>query len=89
MQDRGPGIPEAFRTRIVQKFAQADASDTRQKGERGLGLGISKAIVERFGGSMDFVSAPDQPGTTLPFAPWWGAKSRRTLLGQLRENPYL
>ncbi|MFS8853865.1 MULTISPECIES: sensor histidine kinase [unclassified Synechococcus] len=75
VQDRGPGIPEAFRTCIFQKFAQADASDTRQKGETGLGLGISKAIVERSGGSMDFVSTPDQPGTTLPFAPWWEQKA--------------
>ncbi len=45
--DRGPGIPEEFRGRIFGRFAQADASDTRKKGGTGLGLNISKSIVER------------------------------------------
>src|SRR5690606_1526815 len=42
--DRGPGISEEFRTRIFGKFAQADASDTRQKGGTGLGLNIVAQI---------------------------------------------
>lgn len=72
VQDRGPGIPEEFRSRIFQKFAQADSSDTRQKGGTGLGLSISKAIVERFGGTIGFVSQPDQLGTTFFFTlPLW------------------
>ncbi|MEN9230303.1 MAG: PAS domain S-box protein [Thermostichus sp. DG02_5_bins_236] len=74
VQDRGPGIPEEFRSRIFQKFAQADSSDTRQKGGTGLGLSISKAIIERFGGSIGFVSnlAPDRQGTTFHFTlPQW------------------
>ncbi len=52
--DHGPGIPEEFRSRIFQKFAQADSSDTRQKGGTGLGLSISKAIVEHHGGEIGF-----------------------------------
>lgn len=58
VQDHGPGIPKEFRQRIFQKFSQADSSDTRQKGGTGLGLNISKAIVERMGGSIGFGSAP-------------------------------
>lgn len=54
--DHGPGIPEEFRKRIFQKFAQADSSDTRQKGGTGLGLSISKAIVEKHGGQIGFES---------------------------------
>jgi len=54
--DSGPGIPEEFRKRIFQKFSQADTSDTRQKGGTGLGLNISRAIVERMGGSVGFTS---------------------------------
>ncbi len=54
VRDRGPGIPEEFRKRIFQKFSQADSSDTRQKGGTGLGLNISRAIIERLGGSIGF-----------------------------------
>jgi PAS domain S-box-containing protein len=57
--DHGQGIEQKFRERIFQKFAQADSSDTRQKGGTGLGLSISRAIVERHHGSIDFNSAPD------------------------------
>jgi PAS domain S-box-containing protein len=54
--DKGPGIQEEFRSRIFQKFSQADSSDTRQKGGTGLGLSICKEIVERMGGRIDFIS---------------------------------
>lgn len=61
--DCGPGIPHGFRTRIFQKFAQADSSDTRQKGGTGLGLSISKAIIERCGGVIGFASEEGQGAT--------------------------
>jgi len=54
--DRGCGIAQEFRGRIFQKFAQADASDSRQKTGTGLGLSITKAIVEKLGGRIDFTS---------------------------------
>ncbi len=56
--DHGAGIPAEFRDRIFQKFAQADATDSRKKGGTGLGLNISRAIIEKHGGSIDFVSDP-------------------------------
>jgi signal transduction histidine kinase len=54
--DNGIGIPESFRTKIFQPFSQADSSDTRKKGGTGLGLNISKQIVEHMGGSIGFTS---------------------------------
>lgn len=54
--DAGSGIPEAFRDRIFQRFAQVDASDRRQKGGTGLGLNICKSIVEQHQGTINFVS---------------------------------
>jgi PAS domain S-box-containing protein len=57
--DRGPGIPEAFRSRIFGKFEQADSSDSRQRGGTGLGLSIVKAIVDGLGGSVSFDTGPD------------------------------
>jgi PAS domain S-box-containing protein len=59
VHDRGPGIPDEFRGRIFQKFAQADASTTRKKGGTGLGLSIVKAIVEKHGGHVGFEMPPD------------------------------
>jgi PAS domain S-box-containing protein len=54
VRDYGPGIPEEFKARMFQKFAQADSSDSRQKGGTGLGLAISKELVERMGGKIGF-----------------------------------
>lgn len=63
VRDYGPGVPEAFRARIFTKFAQADGSDTRQKGGTGLGLAIAKEIAERHGGRLWFESAPGHGAT--------------------------
>ncbi len=54
--DHGPGIQDDFRGRIFERFSQADSSDTRGKGGTGLGLNISKAIVEKHGGHIDYHS---------------------------------
>jgi PAS domain S-box-containing protein len=64
--DTGPGIPEEFQGRIFQKFSQADSSDTRQKGGTGLGLNISKAIIEKHGGTIGFTTQKGA-GTTFYF----------------------
>lgn len=56
VRNYGRGIPAEFRNRIFQRFAQADSSDTREKGGTGLGLSITKAIVERHSGNIDFNS---------------------------------
>ena len=62
--DRGQGIPEDFHDRIFQKFSQADSSDTRLKGGTGLGLNISRALVERMGGDIGFTTKAGE-GTTF------------------------
>ncbi|MDK9702231.1 MAG: PAS domain S-box protein [Sulfuritalea sp.] len=54
--DSGQGIPDEFRARIFGKFSQADSSDARKVGGSGLGLSISKVIVERLGGEISFDS---------------------------------
>jgi signal transduction histidine kinase len=64
--NHGPPIAESFRDRIFMKFAQADASDTRQRSGTGLGLSISKAIIERLGGLMNY-ETDDTTGTTFYF----------------------
>ncbi|WP_018948865.1 PAS domain S-box protein [Thioalkalivibrio sp. ALMg11] len=64
--DDGPGVPEDFRERIFEKFAQADASDTRQKGGTGLGLAITRELVEHMGGRIGFDSV-EGAGATFWF----------------------
>ena len=56
VSDQGPGISDANRHLIFQRFSQADSSDTRSAGGTGLGLSISKAIIEDHNGQIDFVS---------------------------------
>jgi CheY-like chemotaxis protein len=58
VQNRGPGIPDAFRPRLFDAFSQADSSDTRAKGGTGLGLNITKQIVTRHEGQIGFESKP-------------------------------
>ncbi|MBE0625656.1 MAG: PAS domain-containing protein [Burkholderiales bacterium] len=64
--DPGSGIPDDFKPHVFERFAQADSSNSRQRGGTGLGLAICKMIVDKLGGNIDFVSAPGM-GTTFYF----------------------
>ncbi|MEO5572882.1 MAG: PAS domain S-box protein [Gammaproteobacteria bacterium] len=66
VSDHGPGIPDNFRNRIFEKFAQADSSDTRVTQGTGLGLSISRAIIEKLGGNIGFETETGV-GTTFYF----------------------
>jgi signal transduction histidine kinase len=75
VRDNGPGIPDNFRSRLFQRFAQADGSTTRRKGGTGLGLYIVKQIVDRLGGK---VSLGDRDGVGTVFQielPQWQGKA--------------
>ncbi|MEW6121866.1 MAG: ATP-binding protein [Pseudomonadota bacterium] len=64
VQDHGTGIPESFRGSMFTRFAQADTTDTRQRGGTGLGLAIVKEIVDRHSGRISFESK-EGVGTTF------------------------
>ena len=61
--DTGIGIPEEARTRIFEKFSQADESTTRLYGGTGLGMAIAKQLVEAMGGKIGFESTPGSGST--------------------------
>lgn len=61
--DHGAGVPDAFKPHIFEKFSQADASPARRHVGTGLGLHISKLIVERHGGEIGF--EPVEGGGTM------------------------
>ncbi len=64
VQDSGPGIPEAQRARIFERFFRGDSARTRRSGGAGLGLSICAALAERQGGSIRVASARGK-GTTF------------------------
>ncbi len=64
VRDHGPGIPPEAQDRLFNKFFQADASSTREKGGTGLGLHISRQIIEHMGGQIGFDTYVGE-GTTM------------------------
>ena len=52
VEDDGPGIPEAERERIFDRFHRTDSSRSRSLGGSGLGLAIARAIVLAHGGRI-------------------------------------
>jgi PAS domain S-box-containing protein len=73
VRDTGIGIPAEVLPRIFDAFEQGDAKITRQFGGMGLGLAISRALVEMHGGTIRAQSAGQDRGATftveLPLLP--------------------
>ncbi|MEO7056213.1 MAG: ATP-binding protein [Caldimonas sp.] len=69
--DTGIGLAADFLPRLFDRFAQADSSSTRRYSGLGLGLSISRSLVEMHGGTIAATSAGPGLGTTfrvtLPF----------------------
>jgi len=64
VSDTGPGISAEDRPHVFERFYRGDKSRTASNGNAGLGLAISKAIVEAHGGT---ISGSSQPGTGTTF----------------------
>jgi len=63
--DTGQGISAAFLPYVFDRFRQADASASRRHGGLGLGLALTRQIVELHGGSIEVESAGTDRGATF------------------------
>src|SRR5579864_1035015 len=87
VQDSGIGIPAELRHKIFGAFYQVQSASNREYPGTGLGLALTKRLLELHGGSVEFESAPGQ-GTTfsavLPLKPG-PSKGNRVLV--VEDNP--
>ena len=66
VEDTGEGIPKEAKDRIFTPFMQADSSTSRHYGGTGIGLSISKCLVDLMGGEIGFKSKQGL-GSTFSF----------------------
>jgi signal transduction histidine kinase len=69
VQDNGPGVPAEQQQLVFEKFRQGGDARARPQGT-GLGLPISRQIVEHFGGRMWLRSEPGRGATFGFWLPW-------------------
>jgi signal transduction histidine kinase len=66
--DSGPGIPSDKREHLFEKFSQASTKETRVSGGSGLGLYISKVIIEKMGGRIWLAESSPDMGSKFCFS---------------------
>ncbi len=75
--DTGCGIPRNRHAKLFRHFAPLDTAENRRHGGAGLGLAISRNLVERMGGAID-LDSDEGRGTRIWFdLPMTGARAER------------
>ncbi|KAD2393456.1 hypothetical protein E3N88_40433 [Mikania micrantha] len=86
VEDTGTGIPLHAQKLMFMPFMQADSSTSRRYGGTGIGLSISKCLVELMGGQISFISRP-QIGSTFSFTANF-KRCEKNLVTDLKRSLY-
>ncbi|HTV02046.1 MAG TPA: ATP-binding protein [Luteitalea sp.] len=82
--DDGQGIDPLFLPHVFERFRQGDGRSTRQHGGLGLGLAITRHLVEQHGGRVEAHS--EGPGRGSRMTVWLPAAARVERDGQMRRG---
>ncbi|XWS34353.1 hypothetical protein CRYUN_Cryun21dG0032200 [Craigia yunnanensis] len=85
VEDTGIGIPLIAQDRVFMPFMQADSSTSRNYGGTGIGLSITKCLVELMGGHISFISRP-QVGSTFSFTAVFGRSKKASFSDTKKSN---
>jgi PAS domain S-box-containing protein len=66
VKDTGIGIPKEFHKKVFERFLQVESANSRKYGGNGLGLPISKSLVELLGGKI-WMESEQRKGSTFFF----------------------
>jgi two-component system OmpR family sensor kinase len=69
VHDNGPGIPDALRPNVFERFARGDTSRSRAAGSSGLGLAIVSSVVAAHHGKVALSSSPGDTRFTIWLPP--------------------
>ena len=84
VEDTGIGISPEDQTRVFERFYRTDKSRTRKTGGAGIGLSISKAIVQSHNGT---IRCESEPGVGSKFIVSLPEKSRGEVKGTVQLSP--
>ena len=87
ISDTGIGMSEEFLPHIFDPFSQEDASSTSKYGSTGLGMPITKSIVELMNGHIDVVSKKGE-GTTFTVTVTLGESDRKQQIDESGLVPH-
>ncbi|MHC1776014.1 MAG: ATP-binding protein [Lentimicrobium sp.] len=85
VKDTGIGVPQNRQEAIFERFIQADIADKMARQGAGLGLSISKAYIEMFGGKI-WVESIEEVGSTFYFTLPYNAREKSLIRKDLMDD---